>query len=791
MATGSTGYAEKAHEPTTSRHAPRIGLPLSTDGELMVDTTAPVDFRTLFRELRGILRSHDQDLERSLQAIVELLATHFASEVCSLYHLDDSGERLMLRATQGLRPEAVGQTALTLGEGLVGTVAHTRRSLALESAQSDPRFVFRPETGEEIYQSFLGIPLIRAQTLLGVLVIQHSKPRRYSEHERDDCETVAQFLSEMLHQVSSDPVQSRPTKPTTTLRLAAVPLSAGLALGRVAHYRKEIVIRRWRTNDPAPELMRLQVALQDLEAGLEALLQVPEAATDAELQESLEADLMLARDRGWRQKIEATIAQGLTAEAAAQSIREDLRRRMKAVTNDYIRERLLDLDDLSYRLLAKLTGQDLSGLTAGLQSDSILICRSLGAPELLQLGRSNLAGLVVVDATPTSHLAIIANALRIPALGQVPDALTELHDSDPVILDAINGQLIARPSEAIVAEFEAHVAARRDRATPRDERPPGPCQSRDGVPIQLMANAGLLLDLEDIVGSHADGIGLYRTEMAFLIRDRFPSVEDQTQLYERVYQRMGDKPIVFRTLDVGSDKKLPYFDEHVKEANPALGWRAIRIGLDHGDLLRDQLRALLAASDGRPLRIMFPMVTEFEEFEAARRLVDTALVEHLERGNTKPEPLEVGIMIEVPALLWDLERILSLADFASVGTNDLFQFLNAADRNNPRTDKRFDTLRPVNLRVLREIAETASKLQTPISVCGEMAATPLGAIALVGCGFQAFSMSAVRLDEIRPVLAALDVGTVRERVQTLVLSDQGTLRDEIETLARAFGIDPL
>ncbi len=748
----------------------------------------PADFRDLFRELRSILKAGGQDMQQSLQAIVELLAGHFHSEVCSLYQLDAGRGTLFLRATKGLRPEAVGRTALRLGEGLVGTVAESRRLLALECAQADERFVFRPETGEEIYQSFLGIPLIRAETLLGVLVIQHGEPRRYSGEETENCETVAQFLSERLHQVASGAPAGGDAGPRHTLRLSAVPLSPGLAVGKVTLYLKEIVIRRWQAADPSAELVRLKAAFQDLEDTLAALLRLPEAIDDLEMGELLETDLMLARDKGWREKIEAAIGRGLSAEAAIQRVREDIRARMKAVGNDYIRERLLDLDELSHRLLAKLTGEDTRGLPDALPTDSILVCRSLGTPELLRIGRGKLAGLVVVDASPAAHLAIIANSLGIPALGQVAGALTDLNDADVVILDADNGQLIARPSESLVARYQAHIAARLSRENRERARSRGPCRSRDGVAMRVMANAGLLLDLEEIGRLETDGIGLYRTEMAFLIRDRFPSVEEQARLYRRIYERMADKPVVFRTLDVGSDKTLPYFESHRNEPNPALGWRAIRIGLDHPDLLSDQLRALLMAADGRPLRVMFPMISEVEEFEAARRLLSDLLAEHRARGGTAPERLEAGVMIEVPALLWDLERLLALADFASVGTNDLFQFLTAADRNNPRTDNRFEVLKPTNLRLLTTIATTAARLGKPVSVCGELAATPLGAIALVGCGFQALSMSPGHIVQIKTVLRALDVGAVRKRIQALSRHPGGSVRDQIADLAQGFGV---
>ena len=760
----------------------------------MTDTAEPrhatIDFRSLFRALRRILKAGERDTQQSLQAVVSLLAEHFESNVCSLYQFDSDHDELFLRATKGLRAEAVGRTALHVGEGLVGTIAETRQPLALEYAQADERFIFRPETGEEIYQSLLGVPLVRARSLLGVLVLQHREPRAYSPEEVEDCETVAQFLSEILQRVPDGSFTRERSTERGARRLSGVPLSPGLAVGAAKLYLKEITIRRWRAPDPAPEIMRLETALLQLEHALEALIRKPDAAADSEMTEFLEADLMLARDKGWRARIVAGIETGLSAEAAVQHEREALAGRMRAVSNDYIRARLQDLDDLSYRLLSTLTGEALHSLSEGLSTDTVVVCRSLGTAELLRAGPGSMAGLVVVDATPSSHLAIIASSLNVPALGQADAALTELKDGDPVILDAVNGQLIARPSPAVLANFEASIAAREVSETAETRTSATPSVSRDGVPVPVMANAGLLLDLEEVDRAGAMGIGLYRTEMMFLIRAHLPDVAEQTQLYRRIYDRMGDRPVVFRTLDVGSDKRLAYLKEHEREANPALGWRAIRVSLDQPDLLQDQLRALFAAADGRPLRVMFPMISEAEESLAARALLDTVREERAAAGGALPDPLEVGIMIEVPGLLWDLERVLGMVDFASLGTNDLFQFLYAADRNNPRTDSRFEVLKPANLRLLKGIADTAARLGKPVSVCGELAATPMGMVALLGCGFRAFSMSPARVPEIKSAIRALDVATVERRVRDLSQIEAGSVRDEIAALLRECGVDP-
>jgi phosphotransferase system enzyme I (PtsP) len=750
-----------------------------------------LDSRKLFRDLRSTLRAEGGSARARMQLVVDLIAGHFHAAVCSLYQADAEGRLLTLAATKGLRREAVGTTALRFGEGLVGTVAGSRHPLSLEDAQADKRFAFRPETGEEAYKSFLGAPLIRAERLLGVLVLQHQERRAYGPEEVEHFETVAQFLSELMHQLPNQASGSAASLHSGTIQISARALSPGLAMGKAFFHLKDITIRRWRAEDPAEELARLEAALQDLEETLQSLLISPKAAEDAETRELLEADLMLVRDKGWCNRIADAIGRGLSAEAAVQTIREETRARMETVANDYIRERLLDLDDLSHRLLANLTGHEHANPISAIPPGSILVSRALGTAELLQLRRRRIAGLLVTDATPAAHLAIVARALKIPALGQAPEALSKIAHGDTVILDALNGCLIARPSAALLAESKDHIAARHLRENQEHSGRYRPCVSRDGVAMTVMANAGLLLDLEEIEKLQTDGIGLYRSEMAFLGEHRFPSREDQARTYRRVFEAMGDRPVFFRTLDIGADKQLSYFRASHRENNPALGWRAIRIGLDRPDIMTDQARALFSAAEGRALRVMFPMVSSVAEFDAARALFLEARTAHVRDGGKAPATLGIGVTVEVPALLWDLDRLFERADFASLGSNDLFQFLFAADRDNPKTSGRFDVFSPPALRLMTELSRAAARHGKPISVCGEICGTPLGVLALTGCGYRHFSVASMQIPDVRAALRSLDVAVVEDRIQELAKLPAASLQDDLQELTRSFGIDSL
>ncbi len=741
--------------------------------------------RLLLRRLRALMAEGGSAEER-LHQIVRTIAADMVAEVCSAYVMRP-GEVLELFATEGLKPEAVHRTRLRVGEGLVGDIASHARPLALADAQSHPNFAYRPETGEEIYKSLMGVPILRGGRVIGVLVVQNRKARNYTEEEIEALETTAMVLAELV--ASGDLVPRNETRPTEGIgllptRLEGLILCPGLAIGRAVLHKPRPTLAEIVAENPASERERLNFALAGLNRSLDDLIARDDFATGGEPRDILEAYRMFAQDRGWRERLNEAISSGLTAEGAVLKVQNDAKARMAQVVDPYLRERLSDLDNLADRLLRHLTG---GVMAAALPEKAILIARTLGPAELLEFERKRLRAVVLEEGSPTAHVAIVARALDLPVLGRVEGALARIEAGDRLIVDADNGQLFVRPGDDIeekVAESMALKAQRRASfAILRDL----PAVSRDGVPVSLSINAGLLIDMQHLAPSGAEGVGLYRTEIAFMVRDSFPDVIQQTEFYRRIYEQAGDKPVLFRTLDVGGDKVLPYWPREGEE-NPAIGWRALRIALDLPNLLRQQVRALIAAAAGRPLQVMFPMIATTGEFLAARQIVELEVARARVRGQPVPEPLKVGAMLEVPSLLWQLPALLKQADFLSVGSNDLAQFLFASDRGNPRLAGRYDPLSPAMLSVLAQVTRHCEQAGRPISVCGEMAGRPLEAMALLGLGLARLSMAPSAIGPVKTMLRSLDIGQLQAYLTGRIGLPHASLRRDLTAYARDHGV---
>jgi phosphotransferase system, enzyme I, PtsP len=740
--------------------------------------------RRLLRRLRDIMAGSGTAQER-LDHIVRVIAAEMVAEVCSAYIMR-AGEVLELFATEGLRPEAVHRTRLRVGEGLVGVIAATARPLALADAQSHPNFAYRPETGEEVYHSLMGVPILRGGRVLGVLVVQNRTPRHHTEDEVEVLQTIAMIVAELAASgelVNPLEIARSPGGGMLPARIVGVRLNAGLAIGPAVLHEPRVVIRQVVAEDVDAELRRMRSAVAAMREAIEELVATSREFGDGEHYDVIETYRMFAADRGWVTRIADAIRSGLTAEAAVQKVADDTRTRMMQVSDPYLRERLFDLDDLANRLQQHLSGRPPSAAWAELPPEFILVAHAMGPAELLDYARRRIMGLVLEEGSPTAHVAIVARAFDIPAVGRVEDAISRIETGDVVIVDGDHANVLIRPSADIQQSVAAAVEARTRRRASYETLRSVPSVTRDGIEIKLLINAGLLLDLEQLEMTGAEGVGLFRTEFPLMMRDTFPTVEELTGFYRRVFEKVKCRPVIFRTLDIGGDKVLPYLP-HAFEDNPAMGWRAIRIGLDRPAMLRQQLRALIRAAGDRTLYVKFPMVAEVAEFERARAIVDMELARAARGGRVLPKSVRVGVMLEVPALLWQLPALCQRIDFLSVGTNDLLQFLFACDRGNPRLADRYDPLSAPMLALFREIIAQTRNAAVSLSMCGDMAGNPIEAMVLIALGFRTLSMAATAIGPIKTMIRSLDAGAVADYLDEIGDRPDHSLRAKLEAYAR-------
>ncbi|HZG30339.1 phosphotransferase system, enzyme I, PtsP [Ensifer adhaerens] len=738
--------------------------------------------RVLLKRLRELMAEALEPQER-LDKIVQQIAQNMVAEVCSVYVLRSDGV-LELYATEGLKKDAVHLAQLKMGQGLVGTIAASAQSLNLSDAQSHPAFRYLPETGEEIFHSFLGVPILRVGRALGVLVVQNRAQRTYREEEVEAMETTAMVLAEMIATGELKKI----TRPGLELDLSR-PVSIegdsygeGIGLGHVVLHEPRIVVTNLLNEDTDHELKRLTEALDSLRISIDDLLSRRDVSMEGEHREVLETYRMFAHDRGWVRKLEEAIRNGLTAEAAVEKVQSDTKARMIRLTDPYLRERMHDFDDLANRLLRQLTGYGPKG-GGGLPMDAIIVARAMGAAELLDYPREHIRGLVLEDGAVTSHVVIVARAMGVPIVGQVTGLVALAENGDPIIIDGDGGSVHLRPAAELRVSYEEKVRFRARRQEQfRALRSVEPI-TKDGERINLLMNAGLLVDLPQLNESGALGIGLFRTELQFMIASNMPKLEEQEAFYRSVLRQAAGRPVTFRTLDIGGDKVVPYF-RGADEENPALGWRAIRLALDRPGLIRTQLRALLRAASGQELRMMIPMVTEVSELRAVRELMQKEF-QHLSRfGYELPKKLQFGAMLEVPALMWQLDELMSEVDFVSVGSNDLFQFSMAVDRGNARVSDRFDILGRPFLRILRDIVRAAERNNTSLTLCGEMAGKPLSAMALMGLGFRSISMSPAAIGPVKAMLLGLDVKQLSDMMNAAL--DEGYPREPMRHILEKF-----
>ena len=756
---------------------------MSAPEDIATETAIPVHPPRLMRAIRRAMEGSESVQER-LDDFATALTSAMKVDVASIYLLRP-GRDLELCATQGLNPEAVHLTRMSPGEGLVGHVATTAKPLNLADAPRHPLFSYRPETGEDPLHGFLGVPILRGGRILGVLVVQSRDTRSFTEEEVEDLLTVAMILAEITIDDErtgggKSALAEIPLAQTKPESLAGKTFAPGLARGFAHLHVPPVAPSDLIARDTALEARRLEDAVTDLRASVDAMVSGETAALSRASKDIFETYRMFAYDRKWVGRLREAVQSGLTAEAAVERVRNEHRVRLQKARDPYLRARLHDLEDLANRMQRALSGDALGPGTRAMNDRSVLFARDLGPAELLDYDQDKLAGIVLEEGAASSHTSIVCQALGIPLVGRCTGALDLVEMGDAVLVDGEGAHVLVRPLDDQCEAFDMRLALLGEMARAYDAQRHSPCVTRDGQAVSLQLNAGLLVDLPQIDRTGADGIGLFRTEFQFMVSEFMPRLREQAEIYRQAILAAGERPVTFRTLDVGGDKILPYIDP-VPEANPAIGWRAIRIGLDRPGLLRHQSRALIQAARGRALRVMFPMVTTVDEFIAARALFDREVARVSRLGEELPTRIEVGVMLETPSLAWQINAICDHADFVSVGCNDLLQFFFAADRDNPRVSDRYDPLHPAALSIMRFIAYHCAKNEVPVSVCGEIAGRPLEACVLAALGYETLSMPMTGIGPVKAALLTLDAGAMREVIEPLITvqSRTSTIRPEL------------
>ena len=747
--------------------------------------------RRILTQLHEVMASR-LHAQGKLNQVVEIIGDSLNSEVCSIYLLREG--MLELYATRGLNQSAVHVTRMGVGEGLTGVIASNVETLNLAEATAHPDFQYRPETGEDKFHSFAGVPIVRRERAIGVLTVQHVDPRRYEDVEIEALQTVAMVLAEMIDNANlvdgedvamANPALSEPAQ------FQGLSLVKGLASGHAVFHQPRITIEQTVAEDTEAERQRVYLAFDKMRDQIEAMSTQAEFGVGGEHDEVIETYKMFAYDEGWSRRINEAIDSGLTAEAAIERVQQRTRMRMREIDDPLLADRMHDLEDLSNRLLRIVSGQLGTAATKGLRGDTILIARNLGPAELLEYDKRRLKGVVLEEGSLTAHVVIVARAMGVPVVGRIRNLRALVREGDELLVDGGAGLVTARPAQSVIEAFEARFSESKERqaayAKLRDVEP----FSLDGQRVTLMVNAGLRDDVPMVSLTGADGIGLFRTEFQFLVAATLPSRDRQMRLYRDVMEAAGKKPVIFRTLDIGGDKALPYLrsEESEHDENPAMGWRALRLALEREGLLKAQARALIEASAGRQLHVMFPLVSEPWEFDAAREVFEQQLSFLKAQKKKLPEAIHYGAMLEVPALAEVLDILAPKLSFLSIGTNDLTQFLFAADRANPKLAERYDWLSPAILRFIKRVLDTTADYKLDIGVCGEMGGRRLEALALIGLGIRRLSITPASVGQIKELVCKLDIREIEQAMVGWLASPPADFRAAMQQWARDHRLD--
>jgi phosphotransferase system, enzyme I, PtsP len=734
-----------------------------------------------------------KDLEQALAIIVKRVKQAMSVDVCSVYLTDFRRRRHVLRATDGLNPDAVGRVYLRLSEGLVSVVSERAEPLNLDDAPNHPRYRFIAETGEERYHGFLGVPIIQHRKVLGVLVVRQHEQRRFDDDEVSLLVTLAAQLAGAIAHAEAgggmDGVRRGTARSVYFVEGLRGAPGVQVGTGVVVYPPADLdVIPDRAAADPAAEEAALRAAVAAVQLEIKALEERMGAALAAEDRALFDAYiLMLGSDSLMGSAVERIRAGNWAPGALRQTIAEHAGA-FDQIEDAYLRERASDVRDLGRRILVRLQSE--GPPVREYPPDTILVGEEVSAAQLAEVPHDRLAGIVSAQGSSSSHVAILARALGVPAVMGIRDLPVARLDAEELIVDGYRGRVYVKPPHAVHLEFLRMAREEAELAAGLNELRDLPAVTPDGVKVPLLVNTGLLADVMPTLASEADGVGLYRTELPFLIRDRFPGEEEQRRIYRQALEAFAPRPVTLRTLDIGGDKALSYFP--VREDNPFLGWRGIRITLDHPEIFLTQLRAMLKAAAGLDnLQLLLPMISGVGEVDESLGLIRRAYEELIEEGESVTFP-KVGVMVEVPSAVYQASTLARRVDFLSIGTNDLTQYLLAVDRNNGRVASLYDALHPAVLRAVMQVIEGAHRHGKPVSVCGEMAGDPAGAVLLLGMGIDSLSMSVSSLLRVKWVIRSFTHAQARALLEeALRLEDPGAIRLRVEAALEQAGLGGL
>lgn len=727
----------------------------------------------IIKNIRQALSEKEKPAER-LKHILNLIAEGLNADAAACFTAVDETSLELLSAAGD--DDADLPRTIRFGEGFIGEIAASKRSLSCS------------ENVGYGFNAALGAPLLRWNKTSGLIVLFNRGVRIYQIDELETLDTLCLFLTETLSSeemvsYKKELVKSRGLNFKDHLK--GVVLNKGFGVGSAVVHRRRQAITEIFAQDKLKEQARLDDARERMNKSLDEKFNSTRLGL-GEHTDILETYRMFARDKGWYKKISQNIESGLTAEAAVERAYEDMWNKMSGTNDVYLKERLHDLRDVADRLRSFLSGDDKSDM---LQTDDdiIIIAQTMGPADLMDYDYKKIRGLIIEDGTPTMHVAIVAKALNIPVIAKIYGIYKDVKDHEILAIDGENGFVYVNPSEELIRKFKSRQKNMSELLSQLAKLKRFANKTLDGVRISLNVNIGLDFDFDYIDSTKCDGIGLYRTEIPFMSSEKMPDVARQTEFYKKLMDKSGRKKVIFRSLDVGSDKLLPYWS-NMKEDNPAIGWRSIRITLDRRAILRKQMKAFLTAAAGKELNVMFPMIASLEEFTEAKETLMLEYEKQKRHGAPLPAKMNVGLMIEVPSIIFQLDDVLKVADFISVGTNDLAQFIFACDRGNPRITERYDVLSAPFLRVMREIVKKADKAGVPCSVCGEMAGIPVEAMALIGLGYRRLSMAGSAYAPVKNMVRTLRVDDITDYIQTLLKSPKRSLRAQLYAYAYDHGI---